>query len=337
MKPNVIFHGQEGQDLPEETNKTSSPLSSPCSPHHQTRAKTRARVVVHEESPSKKVQKDDNQQGSPLSPEVESTESEDQREDPLRQIPIDATCFLPENFHFPIADSKEMIHYVDHGSLLVDCTAEWVDNSQNAYVTNLNFLKFVVEEVETLPVLDTQSGNNDADNGHITGDTQAKLKYEPEDEENDDSAGEDYCDDPKDLDFTLQPSRTTDKSQKYAARTYGKSNSTVSSDIKRETAASAASSSTIIPPLECPTCQKQFTGGHAERRLKGHINVQHSPVQNFNCPHCPASFWANKNRLNHIRRVHIKIKPLSCKFCDKKFAFFPEKNEHEMVCFLMLM
>jgi hypothetical protein len=63
--------------------------------------------------------------------------------------------------------------------------------------------------------LDTQSGNNDADNGHSTEDTQAKLKYEPEDEENDDSSGEDYYDDSKDLDFTLKPSRTAEKSMRY--------------------------------------------------------------------------------------------------------------------------
>jgi hypothetical protein len=122
MKPNVIFHGQEGQeDLPEEINKTSSPLSSPCSPHHQTRVKTRVKTV-NEESPSKKVQKYDNQQGSLLSPEVESTEESEEREDPLRQLTIDEECSLPENVHFPIIDDLEVKVDLDRGSLPVYST-----------------------------------------------------------------------------------------------------------------------------------------------------------------------------------------------------------------------
>jgi hypothetical protein len=118
MKPNVVFHGQSEDQL-EEIIETSSSLSSPCSTHHQTRAKTRARTV-HEESRSTNVAEKENQEEAP---QVESTEESEEREDPLRQLTIDETCSLPENFHFPIIDDLEVKLDLDRGSLSVYFTA----------------------------------------------------------------------------------------------------------------------------------------------------------------------------------------------------------------------
>jgi hypothetical protein len=112
MKPNVVFHGQS-EDQPEEIIETSSSLSSPCSTHHQTRANTRVRTI-NEEFLSTKVAKKENQQEAP---QVESTEEwSEEREDPLRQLTIDETCSLPENFHFPIIDDLEVkVHDAEDG------------------------------------------------------------------------------------------------------------------------------------------------------------------------------------------------------------------------------
>jgi hypothetical protein len=114
MKPNVIFHGQD--HLPEVPSSSSF---SP-SPQRQTRART-----AHEKSPSKEVrQKEKEEQESLLSLKLESVESEEES-DPAaaRQLTIDETSSLPEDFHFIIDDPEEKVEPVDHGLLPVNCTA----------------------------------------------------------------------------------------------------------------------------------------------------------------------------------------------------------------------
>jgi hypothetical protein len=116
MKPNVIFYGQD--HLPEV------PSSSSFSPslQRQTRART-----AHEKSSSKEVrQKEKEEQESLLSLKLESVESESEEEsDPAaaRQLTIDETSSLPEDFHFIIEDPEEKVEPVDDGLLPLNCTA----------------------------------------------------------------------------------------------------------------------------------------------------------------------------------------------------------------------
>jgi hypothetical protein len=120
VKPNVVvFHGQD-QDLPEVPSSSSF-----CpSPQRQTRART-----AHEKSPSKEVRrKEKEEQDLVLSLKLESVESENEEESDsaaARQLTIDETCSLPEDFHFIIDDPEdEKVHPVDHDGLLpVNCIA----------------------------------------------------------------------------------------------------------------------------------------------------------------------------------------------------------------------
>jgi hypothetical protein len=116
MKRNVIFHGQNEHHF-EEIMETSSSLSSPCSTHHESRAKTRARTVNEESLSTTNVTKKENQQEEPR---LESTEESEEREDPFRQLTIDEECSLPENFYFPIIDDLELKVELDRGSLPVN-------------------------------------------------------------------------------------------------------------------------------------------------------------------------------------------------------------------------
>jgi hypothetical protein len=117
VKPNVaVFHGED--HLPEVPSSSSF---SP-SPQRQTRART-----AHEKSPSKEVRrKEKEEQDLVLSLKLESVESENEEEsDPAaaRQLTIDETSSLPEDFHFVIDDPEdEKVEPVDHGLLPVNCT-----------------------------------------------------------------------------------------------------------------------------------------------------------------------------------------------------------------------
>jgi hypothetical protein len=117
VKPNVaFFHGQD--HLPEVPSSSSF---SP-SPQRQTRART-----AGEKSPLKEVrQKDEEEQESLLSLKLESVESESEEEsDPAaaRQLIIDETSSLPEDFHFIIDDPAEKVDPVDDGLLPINCAA----------------------------------------------------------------------------------------------------------------------------------------------------------------------------------------------------------------------
>jgi hypothetical protein len=124
MKPNVVFHGQH-ENLPEVINEVSFPSSSSFSPspQRQTRART-----AHDKSPSKEVRKKEKeQQESLLSLKLESVESESEEDgDPAaaRQLTIDETSSLPEDFHFIIEDPEEKVEPVEHGSLPLNLTVQ---------------------------------------------------------------------------------------------------------------------------------------------------------------------------------------------------------------------
>jgi hypothetical protein len=116
MKSNVVFHGQEDH-LPEVPSSSSFSPSS----QRQTRART-----AGEKSPSKEVRKNEKEeQESQLSLKLESVVSESEEEsDPAaaRQLTIDETSSLPEDFHFIIDDPEEKVEPVDHGLLPLNCT-----------------------------------------------------------------------------------------------------------------------------------------------------------------------------------------------------------------------
>jgi hypothetical protein len=78
----------------------------------------------------------------------------------------------------------------------------------------------LVEEMETLPILDTESENTDGDegDGHSAGEAQSDPEYEPDDQEDDEDSSGDDGDDYQDLD-TFQPSQKTEKSLNYVAIT----------------------------------------------------------------------------------------------------------------------
>jgi hypothetical protein len=121
VKPNVAFF--HGQDHPTERSEVPSSSSFSPSLQRQTRART-----AHEKSPSKEVRKKEKEeQESQLSLKQESVESESEEEsDPAtaRQLTIDETSSLPEDFHFIIDDPEEKVEPVDHGLLPLKLTVQ---------------------------------------------------------------------------------------------------------------------------------------------------------------------------------------------------------------------
>jgi hypothetical protein len=202
----------------------------------------------------------------------------------------------------------------------------------------------LVEEVDTSLIVDLQSENNDAEDedGRSARDPQSDPEYKPEgqDQEDSDSSEEDANDSQK-LDVTFQPPplRKTEKSKRYASKTYGKSpslkpiGSTRNPHKKSKTHIDDKEFSSARP-VSCPICHKQFESHNAKNILKRHLNI-HAPEPKFPCPHCPAKFNQDNNRQIHIKRVHLKVKPvkrLACQFCAMKFATRYHKRQHEMVC-----
>jgi hypothetical protein len=117
VKPNVIFLGQD-QDIPEV------PASSSFSPSSQRPTPAR---TAHEKSPSNEVRKKEKEgQESLLSLKLESVESESEEDGDSaadRQLTIDETSSLPEDFHFIIEDPEEKVEPVNDGLFPVNCTA----------------------------------------------------------------------------------------------------------------------------------------------------------------------------------------------------------------------
>jgi uncharacterized Zn-finger protein len=199
----------------------------------------------------------------------------------------------------------------------------------------------LVEDVETVLRVHLQSENNDADVGdrcRAPEDAQSDSEYEPEDDDDDDSSGEDD-DDSQDHDFTLQPPvRSKRKSERYDSKMYGKSPSlepkkgTTNTQKKSKTHGEHTEASSARP-VACPICHKQFKTRSAKRNLKSHLDL-HAPEPKYPCPHCPAKFKQERNRQQHIKIVHLKVKRVkkfACQFCTKKFVTPSHKKEHEMV------
>jgi uncharacterized Zn-finger protein len=190
--------------------------------------------------------------------------------------------------------------------------------------------------------MDLQSENNDAEEGDSrrrAPDAQSDQEYEPNDNDDDDSSGEDDDDESQDHDVTLQPVRRSQrKSERYASKMYRK---TPSLEPKRRTTNTQkkskphaddrkASSARLV---SCPICNKQFKGHGAKGNLKRHLDL-HAPEPKYPCPHCPARFKQENGRQLHIKRIHLKVKPVkkfACQFCAKKFTAPYKRKEHELV------
>jgi uncharacterized Zn-finger protein len=188
--------------------------------------------------------------------------------------------------------------------------------------------------------MDPQSKNNDADedDSRRSPDAQSDPEYEPKDHDDDDSYEEDD-DESQDHDLTLQPvQRSKSKWERHASKMYGKS---LSLDPKRGTTNTQKKSKTLVDdtdassarPVSCPICHKQFKGQWAKHTFKRHLDI-HATEPKFPCPHCPARFKQERYRHQHIKIVHLKVKPVkkfACQYCAKKFTNAYEKKIHERV------
>jgi uncharacterized Zn-finger protein len=186
-----------------------------------------------------------------------------------------------------------------------------------------------------------QSENNDAGKGdrrRAPEDAQSDPEYEPKDHDDEDSSGEDDEDDCQDDDVTLQPVRRSKrKSGRYASKMYGKSplepkKGSTNTQKKSKTHGDDMEASSARP-VSCPICHKQFKGRRAMKSLKKHVDI-HTAEPKYPCPHCPARFKQQRNRRQHIKIVHLKVKPVkkfACQFCAMKFTTVYFKTRHERV------
>ena len=72
-------------------------------------------------------------------------------------------------------------------------------------------------------------------------------------------------------------------------------------------------------PYICPTCEQGFT---QQGSLKAHIMTHHkSPEEQerFSCNFCTSSYTRNTELRKHTREFHLRLNPVRCKWCDKKF------------------
>jgi uncharacterized Zn-finger protein len=197
--------------------------------------------------------------------------------------------------------------------------------------------------VETVLRVDSQSENNEAEEEgsrrRAPEDSQSDPEYEPNDHDDEDSSGEDDDDDCQDHDFTLQPvRRSTRKSDRHDSKMCGKSpslepkRSTTNAQKKSETRVDDKKASSVRL-VSCPICKKQFKGLFAKGYLKKHLDI-HAAKRKYLCPHCPARFKQEQTRRQHIKSVHLKVKPVkkfACQFCAMKFTTVYYKKEHERV------
>jgi uncharacterized Zn-finger protein len=189
--------------------------------------------------------------------------------------------------------------------------------------------------------MDLQSGNNDAEEGDSrrrAPDAQSDPEFEPKDHDDDDSSEEDDEDDSQDHDVTLQPVRSKRKSERYSSKMDGKSPSL---EPKTSTTNTQKTSETRVDDTEassarlvsCPICHKQFKGRSAKGYLKKHLDI-HDAERKYLCPHCPAKFKQEQTRHQHIKIIHLKVKPVKkfpCQFCARKFKSTYHKKSHERV------
>ncbi|KFB37307.1 hypothetical protein ZHAS_00004624 [Anopheles sinensis] len=74
--------------------------------------------------------------------------------------------------------------------------------------------------------------------------------------------------------------------------------------------------------FKCDECDKYFT---TERLLKNHADhhVLHVP-----CPKCPGRFPTPSAMTNHLRRVHLKMRPMECTQCEYRAYGAAELKKH---------
>jgi uncharacterized Zn-finger protein len=180
--------------------------------------------------------------------------------------------------------------------------------------------------------MDPQSKNNDVDedDSRRSPDAQSDPEYKPKDHVDDDSSEED--------DVTLQRvGRSKRKSERYASKMHRKS---LSLEPKRGTNTQKKSKThgddtevSSARPVSCPICHRQFKGPFAKANLKTHLDI-HAPEPKYPCPHCPSRFKQKHNRYQHIKIIHLKVKPVkqfACQYCAKKFTRAYQKKIHERV------
>lgn len=74
--------------------------------------------------------------------------------------------------------------------------------------------------------------------------------------------------------------------------------------------------------FKCDECGKYFP---TERLLKNHadIHILHVP-----CPRCPAKFSTPAIMTSHLRRVHLKVRPVLCTQCEYRTYTVTELKKH---------
>lgn len=80
-------------------------------------------------------------------------------------------------------------------------------------------------------------------------------------------------------------------------------------------------------PFECKYCDRAFT---TSLSLKTHQLTHVDP--SFACNLCDKKFIQSASLRIHIKRVHIKVRPYSCDFCQKLFATRTELKKHRVRC-----
>ena len=81
--------------------------------------------------------------------------------------------------------------------------------------------------------------------------------------------------------------------------------------------------------LPCSICHKTFTLAHS---LKGHMKLHtENGGKRFNCDNCSKSFPSSTHLTLHNRRVHLKEKNVSCRFCHKTLFNKLGLEKHEAI------
>ncbi|XP_050084224.1 uncharacterized protein LOC126570478 [Anopheles aquasalis] len=73
---------------------------------------------------------------------------------------------------------------------------------------------------------------------------------------------------------------------------------------------------TGVKAFICETCGKRFSG---QSHLLQH-RLTHSEVRRFQCQQCPKVFKRSGGLNQHVRAVHLKIRPFRCATCGYQFA-----------------